>query len=782
MKVIERLQQAVRGAATYNPEAQAKPACILWPDPERQWQSALSLLQAALPEMFVLGDYNAERRTGPAIWLRCAIAGVLDGVEFPAGTVPILYLPGVARTDLRAVSTCPDTLKPLAELQYRGTIWSQASAKDWTVAAFLKSSQGGLSLDVASDAATRSALLAALSQSLEQDVSALEGKNLDQIFFNTLLTSGDLARDVLTWLNEEEEYRKTIGEATWYAFCDICKSQLGISPQSDGPLSGAERLARQESGWRAVWARFREAPNRYPNIPLLLRKCQLPSFDLLAGTAVKGAWPQWNDAEEEALHRDLMTLQTMSAEKARLAIASFEKRYGERRNLLWADIGQAPLARSLEYLSRLAEVTQVALAGGTIQDVESVYLSQGWEADDAALSALAATDTAENSAAIAIALKAIYLPWAEASARYLQKLVYDGSYPGGTRETASAIVAQPGECILFVDGLRFDLGKRLAATMQDQGFIVEEHAKWSALPSVTATAKPAVSPACALIKGLDGSDDFEPSVASTGQSMRGGYNLRKLLGEAGYQVLSRGEIGDCSGIAWTEIGDIDHEGHERGWKIVRHLDTLIAEIRERVAQLLDAGWASVRVVTDHGWLLMPGGLPKIELPSVLSVNKWGRCASIKPGGTTDIQLHPWYWNASEHFALADGISCFRQGQEYTHGGLSLQECLTIHLTIKGATTSIPKAAVKISDIVWTGLRCTVVLAAGGAGVTLDIRKDAAVPTTSLVVKPKGMNAAGSASVVVEDEDLEGDEVMLVLIDDSGSILAQTTTRIGGDSL
>jgi len=28
------------------------------------------------------------------------------------------------------------------------------------------------------------------------------------------------------------------------------------------------------------------------------------------------------------------------------------------------------------------------------------------------------------------------------------------------------------------------------------------------------------------------------------------------------------------------------------------------------------------VVTDHGWLLMPEGLPKVELPAYLAATKW----------------------------------------------------------------------------------------------------------------------------------------------------------------
>ena len=151
MRVLVHLLKTVRAAATFNPEVQVAPVCILWPDRERQWESVLPVLQASLPELMVLGDYAPEHRTGPAIWLRCALAGHIDATLLPEGNTPILYLPGVSRQDLRAVESCPDHLKPLAELQYRGVIWSQINAKDWTILAYLKSDQGGLGLDVAQD-------------------------------------------------------------------------------------------------------------------------------------------------------------------------------------------------------------------------------------------------------------------------------------------------------------------------------------------------------------------------------------------------------------------------------------------------------------------------------------------------------------------------------------------------------------------------------------------------------------------------------------------------------
>jgi hypothetical protein len=206
MRVVEYLLKAVRDAAVYNPEIQVAPACILWPDRDRQWEAIMPRLQAELPELLILGDYAPDLRVGPAIWLRCVLAGKTTDVELPSDRIPIFYLPGLSRQDLRAVESCPDSLKPLAELQYRGVIWSQISAKDWTVLAFLKSDQGGLGLDVAQDTDAKNAMQMALYLVLDEDIDLLKGKRLDKDYFNTLLTGGDPVKDVLQWLNGSQSF------------------------------------------------------------------------------------------------------------------------------------------------------------------------------------------------------------------------------------------------------------------------------------------------------------------------------------------------------------------------------------------------------------------------------------------------------------------------------------------------------------------------------------------------------------------------------------------------
>lgn len=779
MRVIEHLVKTLRGSAIFNPEVQVAPACILWPDKDRQWEAVIPRLQSELGELFVLGDYVLGNQIGPAVWLRCVIAGKAPDVTLPDDRVPVFYLPGVSRQDLRAIEACPDLLKPLAELQYRGVIWSQANAKDWTIMAFLKSDQGGMGLDVAQDNDAKSAMQLALYRLLDEELELLKGKRLDKDYFNTLLTGGDPVRDLLQWLDLGDAFQTTRGVNEWKAFVEVCKSQMAFNPQSDGVLAGASKLAAREGPWHAVWDRYSEAPKRYPNIPSRIRQCKAPIFDLFVTAESAGGWPQWNEEQEKVLQCDLQALGNLPAHEARKRIVDLEKNHAQRRDLVWAELGDSPLAIAIKHLHRVSDVTKSGLAAGSILDLQAGFANQGWQADDAVLAALACVEKPADLEAVTTATRAIYLPWLEDSARYLQKLVDGSTYPGGSIATAKPFVAQKGECVLFVDGLRFDAARRLAASLEARGCQIAESMNWTALPSVTATGKAAVSPVRKKISGADDCDDFEPCVAATGQSLRGGYHLDKLLKDGGWKVLGRTDNGDGQGNAWCEFGDIDSEGHARGWKLAKYIDPLLAEITERISLLLAAGWNSVKVVTDHGWLLMPGKLPKIEMSNDLTDNKWGRCASIKPGASTGERLYPWFWNPNQQFALADGVSCYRQSEEYTHGGLSLQECLTLELVVTKGGAATGKATAEVTDIAWKGLRCTVAVDGQYGSLSLDIRTQAGDPTSSVVVSVKPLKDNGTASVVVENEELQGRAAFLVLLSASGELVAEANTVIGG---
>lgn len=781
--VIQRLIQAVREAAVFNPDVQVAPACILWPDRDRQWEAVIPRLQNEMPELLVLGDYDPERKNGPAIWLRCVIARKVDDIPFSEDITPILYLPGVSRQDLRAVESCPEPLKPMAELQYLGVIWSQINGKDWTILAFLKSDQGGLGLDVARDKATLSAMQLSLYRLLDEEVELLRGKRLDKDYFNTLLTGGDPVRDLLQWLDQGDAFRNALRENEWRGFVEVCKSQLAFHPENDGILAGATRLASHEGPWKPVWERFCEAPKRYPNIPAQIRRCKPPNDSIfwLAPDGGFDGWPQWNEDMENTLRQSLSSLGKHPPHEARKRIEKLAEQHVRRKELVWAELGEAPLACAVEHLGVLAEITSSALSAGTVEDLAMAYSNAGWKADDAVLRALAYINRQEDLEAVTTAIRSIYLPWAEESARHLQKI-----WSGQPKMNSADLSIVDAGCVLFVDGLRFDCARRLAKMFEDDGLHVAEGTRWAALPSVTGTAKPAVAP---LASSLYETNEAEPQYFGVMTSSQ----FEKALTDSGWMMVRPRDpvpspvhsSTSTSGTQlvnklWVEFGDIDHEGHDRGWKLAKHLDGILTEIKDSVESLISAGWKSVRLITDHGWLLLPGGLPKIDLPAALTENKWGRCATIKPGASTDERLFPWYWNPNHCFALANGIGCYRKGAEYAHGGLSLQECLTPELKVSarddGRTSS---GSIEITDVVWKGLRCKVAVDGDVSPLFLDIRKQAGNSSTSVVMSVKQIKASGIGSVVVEDEELEGTDAAVVLLDADGELAAQVMTVIGG---
>ena len=162
----------------------------------------VDLLLQNVDECVVLGDYAPARRTGPAVWLRCVVDRTLDEPALPDDRPPIVYLPGVARQDLRAGGECPDGLRPLVELLFRGALWRQPNGSDWTVNAFL-TSRKTLGLDVAGDRATAEALLRALPEVALAPVAQLEGRRLEADDFDRML-AGDVVRDLLRWMGDPE--------------------------------------------------------------------------------------------------------------------------------------------------------------------------------------------------------------------------------------------------------------------------------------------------------------------------------------------------------------------------------------------------------------------------------------------------------------------------------------------------------------------------------------------------------------------------------------------------
>lgn len=760
--LVERLQ----AAATYNRLNQTPPVAILWTDKEAQWESLLPRLRQTLP-VLTLGPYAPENRTGPAIWLRCMVARMLPDADWPAEATPVIYLPGVSRQELRAVEDCPVELQPLAELQYRGNFWSQKSARDWTISAFLQTADGGLEIGVAADDATKESLPRALSRLADVSVFTLRKEApLNAPKINSIVYPEPVIA-LLRWMNAPDEQRAASSNTDWEAFREICRDRFTFDPETEGELTAAGRLGGRNGAWEAVWNRFTDAPKRYPNLPDLLRRARPANPDGLLHDP--SSWPQDNEAEEALLRQRLLELSAMTPGDARKTVKELEARHGQRREWVWAALGKSPVAAALIPLTALAEATSTPQTGTTPQEVAERYAGGGWKADRAALEALASDLGGEDFAAIKIAVDSLYRSWLETGAVTFQKAVAANPLCGAVIQTPPKI----GQCILFSDGLRYDVGQRLAGALAAEGMAVAANWQFAALPTVTSTAKPAASPVAPL---LGPGTDFNVVVQSDGTKVTIDVLRRELL-KSGYQILMGHETGKTTGSAWTEYGSLDSLGHAEDWKLARRIGEEIRSLTEKVKILLAAGWTEVKIITDHGWLLLPGGLPKADLPEHLTEIRKGRCARLRPGMTTSLQTVPWHWNTAVDVAISPGISCFVTGKEYEHGGLSPQECVVPVLTVRASAPAGPP--VGIDDIKWRKQRCNIEISGSASGLSADLREKAADAATSVASSVKTFSDAGQVSLLVEDEDRAGQAVFVVVLED-GRVIAQKLTTVGGD--
>ena len=768
--VLDRLIADLR-AKNAPLDGQARPDAVLWTDPKEEWRPLVDLLLQNMEEYLVLGDYDPQRRAGPAVWLRCVVDRTLDEPGLPEGRPPIVYLPGVARQDLRAGQECPDELKPLVELLFRGALWHQANGSDWTVNAFL-TSRKTLGLDVAGDRATAEALQRALPELALTPVAQLEGRHLEAEDFDRML-AGDAIRDLLRWMGDPDTTRSRLGENGWYAFCSRCQDELGFNPVEEADIVAGERMARGAGPWGAVWERFTEAPGSYRDIAGLLRR-SVPADAL---RFERERWPDLNDEDEETVRRELTELPNLAHREACEKVATLEREHGERRTWVWARLRLAPMAAVLEPLASLATAAQRTLGGTDPADVAAAYLERGWQADLGAWQAVAAASIADERC-VASGVRHLLQPWLEESARAFQAALARSPLPAGGGQPA--VEVEDDGCLLFVDGLRFDLARCLAERMEGRGFRVDLGRRWAGLPTVTGTGKPAVTPAADGIEGDLLGQAFVPRWKAGGKPVDAA-TVRTALEGYGYQILAgdgAGAPGTHPARGWLEAGEFDRLGHQRGAQLARHLEGEVERVAERIERVLDAGWTSVRVVTDHGWLLLPGGLPKVDLPKHLTESRWARCAVIAGETAPDVIRAPWHWNDAQWFATPPGIACFNRSEEYAHGGLSIQECLIPDLVVtrvEGAET-----AGSITSVTWRGLRCFIEAEVRGGPVTADLRLERPAGE-SVVATAKPVDAEGAVSLVLADDEHEAAALVLVLLDETGRVLAQRPVRVGVDA-
>jgi len=762
---LDALIQALRTAADYDPRVEAPPEAVLWCDPNREFAPLLPALRRAMPNLLTFGDHDPARRQGPAIWLRAALGRGIPDVTWEGDAPAILYLPGIARETLRAAEDCPQHLRLLAWFVVGGALFGHANSKDWTLRGFLssKTAYGGLGLDVAQDEATREALATAAAKLFDMPLAELQGRRVDAPWLLTLLVP-DLEDDTLAWLGGG--LTPQTDPARFAAFQARAKAELRIDPAKIAPTTAASRLLRQENGWGRVWDRFaKSGRGMYEPAAAVLAPIDPP--DLLSANAA--IYATANARQETSLRTALAKLKDADEATARDQVGRLAKEHAERCEGPWAARGQARLAEAVQYLARLAVIPPLPA-----QDAEAMadtYAETGWEADNAALCALEAVAPRQEADAIATlqedrdavvaALRALYAPRLQREALALQALLPAGPPPSQKPAESDAV--------LFIDGLRMDVAQRLAALLRQRGAVVDFGWRWTGFPSVTATCKPLASPAAGRLRGAETAEGFEP-LAPDGKRATHAVLMRELAALGWRTEATLVPTDKC----WIEAGHFDKDGHEQQSRVADGIGAAVSAVAAQALRLVGAG-RRLRITTDHGWLLLPGGLPVASLPAGLTETRWRRCAVVKDGAATTATRLPWSWNKAVPIAIAPGAHVFVSGAEYAHGGISPQESIVPELLVM--PLAAPRRAV-IVDVEWSGLRVRL-RAEGADGLVADLKLGADGEGRSIADKAREMDADGRTSLLVPDDTLERKSAMLELRDTAGQVVATRAVVVGG---
>ncbi|WP_135230008.1 BREX-1 system phosphatase PglZ type B [Deinococcus fonticola] len=745
--VLDALEQALQKAGTYNPGDVVPPVCLLWPDGTGEWRAAAEALRQRRP-VLTLGKYDPATQTGPAVWIRTV-------VDPCAGTLPVVYLPGVSHDQLRD-EHIPEPLAPLVELQYRGAMFERRDRNDWTVASFLNRQGEGLGVEVASSA--RPVVAGHLETLLERKVSDLRQRApltpgvLDQLSYP------DLARELLTWLSEPESPVSGGLQAA-------LESEYGVDLTS-GPATVAAQLAGRGGSLAEAWERYTQSPGQFPGVrERLATTGPTPGPDWILEQAE--VWPQVNEFAEKELAAALEGLHGQASALVREGLQVLEGRHGARRDVVWSALRESPLAGALAPLLELAQRTTETLSGSTPQELADSFASNGYQVDQAVVQVLAGARTDLQRQILGGVVRAPYLEWLERVNKIFRQAVEaQGTLPMPPSHGWSAA---PGLAVIFVDGLRFDLAAQLASHLKDE----EVRLDWqfSTVPTITKSAKPAVAP---VGSGIEPLNSQELTLGLQGKTQTAAL-LRGELARRGFLSPPGSGLPDPAGAAWLESGDFDSMGHSQGLRLASRIEDELDKLRETIVELLSHGFREVRVITDHGWLLVPGSLHKVELPGSQTLFKKERCALLKSGNISEYGTLPWSWDHAVDITLAPTISSFEAGGTYAHGGLSLQESVIPVLTIKREGAPVPVA---FTSIRWVNNRCKVEVT-GGTGLMVDLRRKATDPESSLITARKSVGEDGQVSLLVPADDLEGEAAILVALRD-GQVVRQQTVIVGDE--
>jgi hypothetical protein len=257
--------------------------------------------------------------------------------------------------------------------------------------------------------------------------------------------------------------------------------------------------------------------------------------------------------------------------------------------------------------------------------------------------------------------------------------------------------------VVLVDALRYELGQELVERLQP-GPQVTIDAALSPLPSVTPLGMAALLPRWPefQVDYADGwaitAPGFEGNVAA--RAGRLGWLEAELAHVVTYDIgqwlsLPLGEVDpDAAWIVVTSV-EIDAVGEGAATVAWHAFDALLDRLAQVVRRLLACGCQEVHIISDHGFLLRetiresdkaavdaPGALKKAERYLILIGQ------DLPP---TDLPSLPVSGSEGLTAWFPRGVGCFVTPGPYhfMHGGISLQELVTAHVTARQSVTERP---------------------------------------------------------------------------------------------
>lgn len=769
--IYHKVRQALKQAENHNSNLMVRPEVILWPDPENQWTEVIDVLQNDLPQLLIYGGFEPLKKQGPSIWIKCMVARMLPEANWDAGTIPIIYLPGISKNDFRNVEEAGLNLQPLIEYQYTGVLFLQENGREWSIMAFVENPINGLGLKVSKDAATKEALKKSLP-AIFQDPDILQGKSvLDADFLNNLLFP-DLTPNILRWMCKGDVFLQQMENDRRDVFVNLCQNQFEFTPDHKDIIAITKKLGEQKGNWRHVWQLYVNAPKKYSEIEEFLRSAKPDDLGVGVFAIPEESWPQVNELAEEKLLADLIKASNLHPKEATLKLLSLNETNSKRKSWVWNELGKSPLVNSLHFLIEMAKICTTAFPSSSIDELKDYYVSKGLHADQYMRKALAAVKTEKDKKAVKALIKLIYQPWLELITNQFQTLVAENANIF-TKQDAKE---EEESYVLFVDAFRYELAEEFTIRLLKLKYKVDLKSSWSAIPSLTPTAKPNVSPIAISVSKASEINEFRPQLMNGKDLQTAAF--RDQLTANGFKLILNSDDIVASAKSWQEIGDIDTKGHEEQSDMVKRIEELFEQIQETIDVAFEKGVKKIKIVTDHGWLLLPGGLPKTKLNAGLAETRWGRCAIIKDGASTDLLHLPWRWNPSIFIAYAPGINFFKINEEYAHGGISVHECLVPEVVIENPNAK--KVEAEIKEVKWVNLKCSIQTNSAPDDYKIDIRTKYNESQSSVLdVSSKHKKITGNMVTLLIDDEFEHQSATIVLLDENDRILNKKPTTIGG---